>query len=183
MTKINTLRPNKTVAEIGTPVRMVFAMINDVDIQFTQKAIPQKLFEYMEPLGDTLRLSAIVVFVDRPDNNVADGVLRLVAARNKLICDIDPSVHNGIQRDVQWYALESNSTNELRLSSDDNRKGMGLALGWSMPRRMSTPSRRADQQCIFSEAGAFVVESSSHAVKEWLESSQEAPCITRKDQA
>ena len=98
------------------------------DTQVRLKIDEDTVAAYAEAMQDGAVFPPVVVFHDGTDYHLADGFHRVLAANRNGFADIDAEVRQGTRTDALWYALGANATNGKRMSRDDVRKAIGIAL-------------------------------------------------------
>lgn len=102
------------VFDAGTQVR---AAINE-----------EVVTQYAERMAAGDAFPAVVLFHDGNRYYLGDGFHRSLAAQRNGLAEIPADVRPGTQQDALWFALGANKANGQRLSEDDKRHAIELAL-------------------------------------------------------
>jgi hypothetical protein len=84
--------------------------------------------DYVSAMKEGDQFPPVVLFYDGTTYYIGDGFHRYHASKNCDFIDIDADVRQGSIQDAIWFALGANRKNGQRLSSDDKRKAIRLAL-------------------------------------------------------
>ena len=84
--------------------------------------------DYAQQMTDGAKFPPVILFHDGNQYFLADGFHRVLAARRNDWRDIDADVRVGTKTDALWFALAANKANGRRLSENDKKHAVELAL-------------------------------------------------------
>jgi hypothetical protein len=103
-------------------------IVHDAGTQARASISEETVSDYAERMqaGDTF--PAVVLFHDGNHYYTGDGFHRILASQRIGCVDIDAEVRKGTQKDALWYALGANKINGHRMTGEDKRHAILLAL-------------------------------------------------------
>jgi len=100
----------------------------DAGTQVRVRAHEETVSEYAEAMQAGSQFPPIVVFHDGSHYFVGDGFHRLLAAVRIGLEEIAADIRKGTASDALWFALGANKENGLRMTSEDKKHAILLAL-------------------------------------------------------
>jgi DNA-binding CsgD family transcriptional regulator len=111
---VSTVQIEQIVFDAGTQVRA--AINEDVVSQYAERMDAGDVFP------------PVVVFHDGNNYYLGDGFHRALAAKRNGLSELPADVRGGTKTDALWFALGANRANGQRLTTDDKRNAIYLAL-------------------------------------------------------
>lgn len=103
-------------------------IVFDAGTQIRQSINEDVVSEYAERMTEGVEFPPVVLFHDGNQYYMADGFHRALAARRNDFCDIEAAVTAGTKTDALWFALGANKSNGQRLTVNDKKHAILLAL-------------------------------------------------------
>jgi len=104
------------------------AIAFDAGTQVRAAIDQQVVTDYAEAMTAGATFPPIVLFHDGTQHYLADGFHRFLAAQRNKFKDIDSDVRPGTKDDALWFALGANKAHGKRLSNQDKRHAIKLAV-------------------------------------------------------
>lgn len=101
----------------------------DGDTQMRVEINSNTVTDYAEAMKLGAKFNPMVVYFDGNDSWLANGFHRYAAYKQNGILEAECEVVEGTLEDAQFYAIGANSTNGLRLTPPDIKKGVFRLLG------------------------------------------------------
>ena len=103
-------------------------IVSDAGTQIRASISESVVADYAEQMAGGAEFPPVVLFHDGNQYYMADGFHRVLACERNQFREINAEVRKGTKTDALWYALGANRTNAHRLTSNDKRHAILMAL-------------------------------------------------------